>query len=241
MSRTVLHIGLPKTGTTYLQQLFEEVGNINYISKVNNPEFVRYLRNYLRGDDEQGLHLIKQFNTHSTGINIISDENISLHWLRYWNNDEPTPSKILYRIRDAFPDLHMIIFGVRKQDTWLASRYAESTKNFEIAGQEDFENRVGEVLTRIGEDWLDYGFIVNLMRDIFGEDRVQILHQECLDFSSIERNLGINLQATNDRVNSLQISENVWELNAHSEYITLTDELSEKITQKYGNYTITNT
>lgn len=228
-----VHIGLPKTGTTVLQNALSTANGIRYFHKYTDPDLIHDLRGYVNGESRD---MEKYMTRYSSGSpNIISDENITIHWKNFWQEDFPhiPPVHVLSHLQALYRDQH-VIFGVRDQATWLASRYAESAKVFDVANQEDFEQRVFEVVSRNQNDWLYYDYVIQTLRERFRF--VHVLYQEELDFTTLEAVMGTTLECSSDRLNSLQLSSNTWQLKGHDETITLTPELISLVADQYGEY-----
>jgi hypothetical protein len=76
-----------------------------------------------------------------------------------------------------------VLLSIRRQDTWLASRFAEdSSKRFQVSNN-DFQNYINSVLNMVknGEaEGLDYYNLNKMLVDLFGKQNVKILLYEDL-------------------------------------------------------------
>lgn len=99
----VVHVGLHKTGTTYLQkEIFNKIKGINFTT---NTELWK-------------LHIDK------SKINIISKEHLSSDEPHFFEFGATDRYEILEHIKRLFPDAK-IILGRRNFDTWLKSCYKQ--------------------------------------------------------------------------------------------------------------------
>jgi len=94
--KVIIHIGLHRTGTTFLQKdVFEKIPNINYVF-------------------DDSLHRIKL----TPGTNLISNEGLSLSM----PHSLPNRIQILDLLKILFPEAKIII-GFREKEKWLRSCY----------------------------------------------------------------------------------------------------------------------
>ena len=109
MPKIVIHVGLHKTGTSFLQaEIFPKIKNVNYIG------MLRY-----------GSKIYED------KLNIISDEELSVnpHLPPCHGNyfDSGQRNVIAERLQSIFPNAK-IILGIRNKDTWLRSVYSQYVK-----------------------------------------------------------------------------------------------------------------
>ena len=110
----VLHIGLHKTGTTFLQkEVFPKILNANLL--VNKYQ-------------------VCQLFIDNDKLNIISGEGFSLS-MAHWGYTESQRYETLDHLKKLFPTAKIIV-GVRNKESWLKSCYAQyiktgGTKNLE--------------------------------------------------------------------------------------------------------------
>jgi len=149
-----IHIGLHKTGTTFLQQeVFPKLKNVNYISKYNR---------------QGSLHLITtKFSKDK--INLFSEEHLTRQ--NYLDDGQASMSEIAKRIHKLFPEAK-IILTLRNKDDWLKSLYNQYART---RGLKSFEEWYNDVFDK--ED-LNFEKFVKLLNDLF--DDVLVLEYELL-------------------------------------------------------------
>jgi hypothetical protein len=211
-SQYFVHIGLPKTGTTYLQQvIFKHHPDICYLGKNSGHEEV-----------DRAISLITRqssatFNTEQvekslrqrlqTTLNrpaLISDEDFS----RYTFLD---PELMAFRLRSAIGQF-MPIYIIRNPVDWLQSMYFFRLENFHPDAMRggDFwlEKNINNL--KVGSDTGDlyYGRVAATFKKISGSDKITIMCYEELKrdkneyirkFSEL---IGINPEKTIELSNS---------------------------------------
>jgi hypothetical protein len=139
MTKIILHLGLHKTGTTFLQtKVFPNIINVNLMS--NKHELIHY-----HLDEEK--------------INIISEERFSLS-VPYFQDHycDCSREEVLDHLKNLFPNAKVIV-GIRDKEPWLKSCYSEYIKGGwgslkyddflehykqDIIDMDDYVNRVKE-------------------------------------------------------------------------------------------------
>ncbi len=168
---TILHIGMQRTGSTFLQkEVFSNIEEINFIDrrnkiyeKLKNIEEIsdKVIRNNLESEIERNLDLNK--------INLISEENINC---RMWTTEDNRFDKI-DKIQLLFPDAK-IIFGTRDKTDLLVSWY----KKYVICGGvkpfNEFKKNV------INVDKINYDSYVKHLIGLYGERNVFVYKYESL-------------------------------------------------------------
>jgi hypothetical protein len=271
----VIHIGLPKTGTTYLQhRIFRKVSGLRFIHRALGPEEARLcaaLRAYVGASGFKAALIRRQFgpalarftpsgSSAAPTPTIVSDENISLHSGGFWRGEGPGPDQVAERlmaIAESAPEALgpvRVLLGIRRQDHWLASRYAESARHVADLGQTDFERRlrmIAQTTDLVGpQAWLDQLRTYEAFAGRFGADRVIILRQEDLaerpgaTLERLGRQLGgldlarIHRRArrhkAGQQLNRLSTAEGTWMLRGQHEALTLGDALSEAIIERFA-------
>ena len=123
MANIIIHVGLHKTGTSFLQaEIFPRIKNVNYIGMLKYGTKIY--------DDK---------------LNIISDEELSVNpHLPPCHSDYFDSGQryvIAERLHSIFPDAK-IILGIRNKDSWLRSVYSQYVKG---GGVHDFDSFVANV------------------------------------------------------------------------------------------------
>jgi hypothetical protein len=253
-----LHIGLPKTGTTFLQyQIFKRQKGVQYIHDPLNTaddSIERLIKRYFRCTEESLGRLAETIpRVLPHGNVLVSNENISMKASEVWRSAGPTPADFAERLERLSPAVGgiRIILGIRRQDQWLGSRYAESAKNFEEFGQKDFEARMEAIAHSPlsgALQWLDYATVYDRLAEAIGENNVMAVPSEELLHSpeSTLRTLGDFLghhglveayhsaRATRDvRRNVLSTGKNTWQLRKRDTSIELSDDLAEQVLTRF--------
>ena len=159
-STLYLHIGLHKTGSSFLQsEVFPSAKNLYFLNKPNwnlisgytDPtSLARFMASNTGVWDAMGDAFFTRANKDTgrdpdeEGDLLISDEQGPFGWRR---NDPHRMAvhlgKIQSVMRDHFDELKILIV-IRRQDTWLASAYSEVSGKFKNASQSHFANWVEE-------------------------------------------------------------------------------------------------
>lgn len=172
MEDPILHIGIQRTGTTFLQEVvFPMLENVNLICKKEKE-----VMNVLESPDlnlEDRKEISKYFKDGK--INLISDENIWWHHTMDWFRDDVENRRIehLNIIHEIFPG-GKILFGTRNVEDLIVSLY-----NFYVV--------VGGPLTfkewhkanpQYSKENIDYNSYIKHLQNQFGKDRVYIYEYE---------------------------------------------------------------
>ncbi|MFO1104851.1 MAG: hypothetical protein U1E34_02025 [Amaricoccus sp.] len=259
----VLHIGLPKTGTTFLQhRVFAASTELQLVHRTLAPqraELCFALRRLARAMPlmlpfrrEQALSQLEAINPEDPRPLLVSDENICMDVRSFWRGGRPTPIELADRlarlaqmVTDRFDPIRVLI-GVRGQGHWLASRYAESSRVLKEFSQADFERRVRALCTRPLEGparWLDYDTVSRAFAARLGEENVRLVSLEQLAASprrttaELGRFVGgvaLRSAAARRRRNGLATGVNVWRLRSDSSDLHLTPELSALVHRRFA-------
>ena len=190
-----LHIGLPKTGTTFLQrQVFAGSEDPLFLHRRQGPEaeaLCRDLRRYVKCPGIVAPFLRRRVRNRLVAIAeaggvprlLVSDENIAIGSAGFWTGTGPDPVRVARRIAELLPGERIrVLIGIRRQDQWLASRYAESSKRLSGLGQDDFERRMREIVaTEVLKGplaWLDYGSVQDRFAAALGPENVRLVSLE---------------------------------------------------------------
>lgn len=192
----LIHIGLPKTATTFLQKLIfsravPSPGNYLHHTTAAGWLVCGGLKAMARSP-EPGARIIATGlaaalrSYDATKTTIISNENISIDSARFWAGNHWTPSGLVSRLamlKERLPDRCRVVIGTRSPDHWLASRYAQSSKSLGDFSQDDFDRRakaIAHSATGTCYDWLDSRMVQKCFADILGEENVFIYAMESL-------------------------------------------------------------
>ena len=190
-----LHIGLPKTGTTFLQrQVFAGSEDPLFLHRRQGPEaeaLCRDLRRYVKCPGIVAPFLRRRLRNRLVAIAeagevprlLVSDENVAIGSAGFWTGTGPDPVRVARRIAELLPGERIrVLIGIRRQDQWLASRYAESSKRLSGLGQDDFERRMREIVaTEVLKGplaWLDYGSVRDRFAAALGPENVRLVSLE---------------------------------------------------------------
>ncbi len=272
----IFHIGLPKTATTFLQhKIFAFAENINFVHRKVSSEaraLCSDLNTLAIADDsafcDRRTQIRDQLREHAIGNGtdffarnlLISDENISLRPGIFWTGEGSSPSMVANRLADVGKNMALldpkvrVIIGIRRQDQWLASRYAESSKLFPEFGQMDFERRMADIIRsdRLEQtmSWLDYDEVYRIFITLLGQQNVLLVPMERLfaDPVSMLSELGEFLDSPNlialyrreqdkepgGRVNSLSAGDNSWLMRRDNSKLHLPASLAVALRQRFA-------
>jgi hypothetical protein len=209
-----LHIGLPKTGTTFLQRhVFPGIESLFVLCKPLS-EIVTPPSPWQSGlstffdcspviwsslGERLFSELLEGRSPEDGRSVLISDENLSPS-MRY-PRDFLGPPKASFGCGPVQTARHLtemaklararglartrIIVILRRQDTWLASAYAQSSDRWPNASQAHFERWVGSVLDPAEDYWttgvtLDFALLRRVIVDVVGSENVFMLPFELM-------------------------------------------------------------
>ena len=195
----ILHIGLPKTATSFLQhRIFKkslhQTGHFVHRKYGNDfHALCKQFKNFVHAEKANTSMLppiVSSLIPLIDRTTILSDENISIDSRLFWTGEGWSPKQVAERlgcIQDALKTQIRLIIGIRRPDQWLASRYAESSKKNPTFSQADFERRVAHIVNSQQDDmsygWLDHEAVHTNFLRIFGSEQVFIYATEQLDDS----------------------------------------------------------
>ena len=242
--KVTFHVGLPKTATTYLQQhVFPHKGAISFVHRRNNrstDRFIRHVQEFVRRPslDRNALVKIRQYlvdrasraRQQGKASMVVSDENITVMIGDFWNRKFLDPERLASRcglladelVSDGLEVLYLCL--VRRQDNWLASRYAESAKRNAHFSQRRFERYIsGKHFQRAAaESVLDYYRLHCQVSECIGSDRVMLLPFERYEddparvLQEIAQFVGVDalaeIREPKAVVNQLRSESDVWRL-----------------------------
>lgn len=207
-----LHVGLSKTGTTWLQEkIFPKLDNVDYVSIEKSSEiFTSMLKSGKKVHlhypfnlspyfwREYGDDFINKLLSLKKNSVLLSDENITLGRgaFRSGETKHAMSFKDPFMLKSHLQELQKVcskngeielkvMLVIRKQDEWLASRYAQSSKFIVNASQSDFKYQTRELLGHGAihyqeGQWIDYSKVYEQIVEALGEENVLLVPYEML-------------------------------------------------------------
>jgi hypothetical protein len=245
-----LHIGHHKTGTTTLQErIFPNLSSVTYLPKKSditaglrkafkngNPR-----RTWQQSGREIFAQLVKELDQRGMdGSALISCEGMSAP--KIFASSSVLSSKVrrdpsllaahvrecrMAATRAGFAAVR-VIMGIRRQDQYLASRYAQHGVLAEEPGQADFERQSLEIIDPakryfVDGIWLDFQMTRDLIVDVLGVNGVLILPLEQLNSDRmgyfkalggfLDEAIGLD-DATGHRLNMRGVAPDIWRCHA---------------------------
>jgi len=249
-----LHVGLPKTASTFLQyRVFSKQDQLLYVHNNQSSPLEKTLKQIQRVPERGRAKVEKRLISLLPARRIlVSDENISMNAREPWLGEGPTPRSfcsVAAGLADLLGSLRVIV-GVRRQDEWLASRYAESTSHFPDFGQEDFERRASQICDGPVEgslQWLEYGDMLRQLSACLGPENVLVLPMDVITHELkrtlflLEDFLGVDgwvdaYEAggidTKPR-NVLSTGNDTWQLRGREAELRLSDPIRGRLLARY--------
>lgn len=270
--RLVLHIGLPKTATTFLQNgVLRHLAELDLIHRKQDRQSQRICTLLKRANSPRAvlarleLHRaagrIRRYPRRNPTL-VISSENISVSRTAFWTGVHVGPETVAARLGNLVAALRVpaesvrVMIGVRRQDRWLASRYAGSSASFPDFTQHDFERRARAIIDSttpypaIG--WLEYDRVHAAFSSVFGAHALLFIPMERLkvDASGVMESIsnllgGIDLTAAyeaNRTADGAIAARNVnsrdgesWPLRNGAGTLTLDARLASDILAHFGD------
>jgi hypothetical protein len=184
-SPLVFHIGWMRTGTTFLQGVFENHADIQLSLK---NRFFSYDPYYLLGRDHYKTLIQDQGKNCQHKIIVDSDENYAMGRFKTHLREKSPGQKYNYkaelsyihhdisemilRIKEVAPNAK--IFGVvRKQANWFESVYKHDVYHFGL--DKPFEKFYESELGKAYRKAADYFAVIKAFQEAFGKDNVKIM------------------------------------------------------------------
>ena len=169
MTGHLIHIGYPKTGSTFLQRWFKA-----------NPQLA-YAVGALAGFPSVG-YIVKEGATGPRRVShrVTSEEGLSMPRSHPWQPPSldlaEAQAEVCGMLAGLFPDARILLV-TRGFRSMIRSVYAEWVRRGLDLGIADFCARMAETT---GGDLLDYDHLISLYQQAFGADRLLILPYELL-------------------------------------------------------------
>ena len=189
----IIHIGLHKTGTTFLQAMvFPELKNIfarslHMLPKSESSPFNQILTGKFADMNAQELEYLKRdiYNYVDSSVNdsniILSREDLTCHF--HWEYNQEKNEKIFNTLKEFFPDAEFF-FVIRKQDSWINSMYAQVRKYSHLAFlnlNEFIGYKNGKFIENkkyLDIQNVDWNKIIEFVEHKFGKENIYILPYE---------------------------------------------------------------
>ncbi len=169
---TLIHIGFPKTGTTWLQtSVFCKMKNIKLITP-DKEILVKLINTEIKTQE-----LKKQYFTNYKNL-LYSDPELSGLIAFNWNNGK-NKDIILSRLYELFPDAKILI-TIRNQPDFLASGYAYYIKKGGTYKFKNYFEKIKNHQSGFSLDYLKYDNIISAYSEKFGENNIKIIPYEKL-------------------------------------------------------------
>jgi len=263
----VLHIGLAKTGTTFLQyKVFARSPSLTFLHRKRGKlafRITRGLRAFGQAEKPEARQLritlnrlLKRIEPGTSPV-VVSDENIAVGPGLFWTGRPAKPAKVARRIaslRKSLPPELLplkVLVGIREQDQWLASCYAEASLRFPGFDQADFNRRIAEI-AGLGETdpslgWLDYQRAREALANALGPENVLLLPLERLSSAPADAlgQLsgflgGVDLlgahpaEVASQPSNQLSSGNNMWRLRRDGSPLQLDPGLQHALRQRFA-------
>lgn len=191
-----VHVGMPKTGTTYLQeQVFPYIKGVHFWRDTNCDEYTAYIKSIQFGNPSQchwpehGQRIRQYMESFQDDRILISDESLCGGVLGGIHLNFSNFNNCASILKQVFPEAKLIM-TIRRQDAYLESLYRQSLKQ----GYSQTINRFlnwddsnfgsykpyGTAGPNIDVRSLQYGRYIDTYAGMFGRDNVLVLPQELL-------------------------------------------------------------
>lgn len=236
----IIHIGLPKTGSSFLQKnFFPAIENVYYFQRrYGVPKFSHWVRgqvsHYLR------LTIVgtpsKRFEVWLLFLKLlakkkpvlISDESLSAGGSSFFEMYGDSVEDFVRKISDFSQRIGSvqlkIILGQRDVAEWIASSYAQRARRFPNPGQSDFEERIRFILTADPEppilSWLSRSNLVAKFTELLGKDNLFIYDL---------KDLSLNPDAILNDLRNFIAHDSAYSNTAYQHYLALEKENVKKV------------
>jgi len=159
--QVILHIGMQKTATTFLQWNVFHYLDVNYLWHIFYKPFLKGFLDFRKKVDLKKTKDTFPMYLKEEKVNLISEEN--LYTSMFSKHDDRLI--MLDRVKTVFPKAK-IIFGTREKDEILPSWYKEYVAVGGVLNYEDF------IDTHMNLDKLDYKPYVEELKNHYGSENV---------------------------------------------------------------------
>ena len=198
MNNTLIHIGLHKTGTTWLQNELFINGNSCFepLSDNTRPkgysslamDFVLDTNGSLLNSFDSNeavithnLDLILKQKEHKNKIFVMSHERLS----GYPSSAGFDSSIIMRRIKNVFPNGKILIM-IREQNSLLMSNYFQYLKEGGVRNIENYLNSKYDArVPNLSENYFQFHHMILAYQNLFGKENVLVMPYETFNFDKV--------------------------------------------------------
>lgn len=164
MKKTIIHIGYPKTGTTWFNtQLYTVLKDVAFVGP---PVYT---------DNRLDTEKLKNISVNESRI-IVSDPELAGTIRFQWQGWEKVRNTAK-QLRQIFPESTVVIF-IRNQFTLISSLYLYYVRKGGTYELPVFINNILEKRSGLSADALLYYENINLWKEVFGEENVKVFLYE---------------------------------------------------------------
>ncbi len=229
MSQTIIHIGYPKTGTTFLQRYFLQHPDVYYdiLAFKKYREKGIFTSEQLINKKNKPFHVLSEEQL-SGGI-VINDKSLTDYGIK------DHQSKVAKNLSLMFPSAKILI-TVRGFKSLIPSLYSQYISVGGIMNWNEFINSDHTVFTQ----FYDYDFLITQYYSYFGEQNVLVLPYELLQQDSdlflkkIEHFFNLShYEISNEVVNKSISNENIPKFIRMSKIISTSLKIMPKRTRNF--------
>lgn len=165
--KIVIHLGMPKTATTFLQWNVFHYMDVNYLWHIFHKAWIKNIIHYDKKLDLKKAKNKIQKHLKKDKINLLSEENLYTDYLV----KKDDRFIILDRIKQIFPEAK-IIFGIRNKQEILISWYKQYVATGGTQGYEYF------LKNHMNQKKLDYEEYLEKLYEYYGKNNVFIYKLE---------------------------------------------------------------
>lgn len=173
MSKVLLHIGYPKSGSKYLQEWFLQHPSIFFNHRsvtgfYESHDISRY------AEDKSAIHdcfvlSCEELSSWKGDVDIVGMKNTRMYDVVAYQN------KLAATLKSVYP-LATILIVTRGYRTFFTSMFNEILAKGGVLNYRELQNMYGEFFQKT----YDYSMVIKLYRDTFGKENVLVLPHELL-------------------------------------------------------------